>query len=102
MATSWSLNNVKVYNTLNGNSDVIYLVNYNVIASDDNGNVFTLSKEESIDTSNITNFVSFANLTESIVMGWVKTELGTDAVSDINQEAEDALSDFLNTSVKTL
>ena len=102
MATTWNLNNVKVYNTLDGNSDVVYLVNYNVMATDGNGNAYTLPKEATIDTSSITDFVPFADLTEAIVMGWVTTDLGTDAVAAIDQEAEDALSEFLNTSIKTL
>ena len=102
MATTWNLNNVKVYNTLDGNSDVIYLVNYNVTATDGNGNVYTLSKEATIDTSSITDFIPFENLTEAEVLGWVETDLGTDGVAAIDQEAEDALSEFLNTSIKTL
>jgi hypothetical protein len=102
MATTWNLKNVQVYNTLDGNSDVIYLVNYNVTATDGNGNVYTLSKEATIDTSSITDFIPFADLTEEIVLGWVTTDLGTDGVAAIDQEAEDALSDMLNTSTKTL
>ena len=102
MATTWNLKNVKVYNTLEGNSDVIYLVNYNVTATDDNGNVYALPKEATINTSSITDFIPFADLTEADVLGWVETDLGTDGVSAVDQEAEDALSDMLNTSVKTL
>ena len=102
MATTWNLKNVKVYNTLEGNSDVIYLVNYNVTATDDNGNVYVLPKEATIDTSSITDFIPFADLTEADVLGWVETDLGTDGVAAVDQEAEDALSNMLNTSVKTL
>lgn len=101
MATTWKISNVKVYNTLDGNSDVIYLVNYNVTATG-NGGAYALSKEATIDTSSITDFVPFADLTEEIVLGWVTTDLGTDGVAAIDQEAEDALSEFLNTSIKTL
>jgi hypothetical protein len=101
MATTWNLKNVQVYNTLDGNSDVIYLVNYNVTATG-NGGVYVLPKEATIDTSSITDFVPFEDLTETIVMGWVTTDLGTDGVAAIDQEAEDALSDMLNTSTKTL
>ena len=102
MATTWNLKNVKVYNTLEGNSDVIYLVNYNVTATDDNGSVYVLPKEATIDTSSITDFIPFADLTEADVLGWVETDLGADGVAAVDQEAEDALSDMLNTSVKTL
>lgn len=102
MATTWNLKNVRVYNTLDGNSDVIYLVNYNVTATDDNGGVYVLPKEATIDTSSITDFIPFADLTEADVLGWVETDLGTDGVAAVDQEAEDALSDMLNTSVKTL
>jgi len=101
MATTWNLKNVQVYNTLDGNNDVIYLVNYNVTATG-NGGVYILSKEATIDTSSITDFVPFEDLTEEIVLGWVETDLGTDGVAAIDQEAEDALSDMLNTSTKTL
>jgi hypothetical protein len=101
MATTWNLKNVQVYNTLDGNSDVIYLVNYNVIATG-NGGVYVLPKEATIDTSSITDFVPFEDLTKEIVLGWVETDLGTDGVAAIDQEAEDALSNMLNTSTKTL
>lgn len=101
MATTWNLKDVKVYNTLDGNSDVIYLVNYNVTATTDGG-VYVLPKEATIDTSSITDFVPFADLTEEIVLGWVTTDLGTDGVAAIDQEAEDKLSSFMNSSIKTL
>lgn len=100
--TTWNLNNVKVYNTLDGNSDVIYLVRYNVAATDGNGNVYALTKEATIDTSSITDFVPFADLTEADVLGWVETDLGAEGVAAIDQEAENALNDMLNTSIKTL
>ena len=101
MATTWKINNVMVYNTLDGNSDVVYLVRYNVVASNDNG-TYSLPKEATIDTSSITDFIPFADLTEAIVMGWVATDLGIDGVAAIDQEAEDELSFFMNTSIKTL
>ena len=100
--TTWNLNNVKVYNTLDGNSDVIYLVSYNVTATDGNGNVYVLPKEATIDTSSITDFIPFADLTEADVLGWVETDLGTEGVAAIDQEAEAALNNMLNTSIKTL
>ena len=99
--TTWNLNNVKVYNTLDGNSDVIYLVNYNVVATNDNGS-YALTKEATIDTSSITDFIPFADLTEADVLGWVETDLGAEGVAAIDQEAEAALNDMLNTSIKTL
>ena len=102
MATTWKINNVMVYNTLDGNSDVIYLVNYNVTATDDNGNVYVLPEEAMIDTSSITDFVPFEDLTEEVVLGWVTTNLGAGAVAAIDQAAENALSNMLNTSIKTL
>ena len=102
MATTWKIRNVMVYNTLDGNSDVIYLVNYNVTATDDNGNVYVLPEEAMIDTSSITDFVPFEDLTEEIVLGWVTTNLGAGAVAAIDQAAENALSNMLNTSIKTL
>lgn len=102
MTTTWKVKNVKVHNTLNGNDDVIYLVNYNVCVVDTNGNVYLLPKEAEIDTSNITNFVPFADLTETIVIGWVKDALGASGVTEIEQEAANGLNEMLNTSVKTL
>ena len=102
MATTWKIENVKVYNTLNGNDDVIYLVNYNVCASDGNGNVYLLPKQSNLDISSITNFVPFADLTETIVIGWVKDALGASGVTETEQEATNALNEMLNTSFKTL
>tara|TARA_R100001460_G_scaffold1544_3_gene5764 strand:+ start:3933 stop:4241 length:309 start_codon:yes stop_codon:yes gene_type:complete len=102
MATTWNLDKVKVYNTLEGNSDVIYLVNYVVVATDSNGGAYALPKEATVDTSSITDFVPFADLTKEVVLGWVTAGLGDNGVAAINQEAENALSEYLNTSIKTL
>lgn len=101
MEYNWNTLNVEVYNSLNGNTDVVYKVNYGILTSK-NGNGVTLFKEQELDISSITEFIPFEDLTDEIVIGWVKSDLGEAGVNDAQKEATELLNKALNTSTKTL
>ena len=87
---TWDVSTVDTYPTLDGNADVVYNVHWRLNAEDDanqdaNGNNWTASSygTQSVDTSDLSDFTAFADLTSSDVQGWVEAAMGEDAVTDL-------------------
>ena len=87
---TWDVSTVDTYPTLDGNADVVYNVHWRLTAEDDanqdaDGNNWTATVygTESVDTSDLSSFTAFADLTSSDVQGWVEAAMGADAVTDL-------------------
>ena len=85
---SWNVSTVDTYPTHNSQSDVVYNVHWRLTATDDanndaDGNPQTASVygSQAVDTSDLSSFKAFADLTASDVQGWVETALGADTVT---------------------
>ena len=85
---SWNVSTVDTYPTHNSQSDVVYNVHWRLTATDDanndaDGNPQTASVygSQAVDTSDLSSFTAFADLTASNVQGWVETALGADTVT---------------------
>ena len=101
MEYNWNTLEVEVFNSLDGNTDVVYNVKYEILISE-NGTGVALLKEQELEVSSITEFIPFEDLTNEIVIGWVKNVLGESGVENAQQEADELLNKVLNTSTKTL
>ena len=93
---AWDCKTVDVYPTHDDHSDVVYNVHWRLTATSDQTHEvdgedvpYTASVygTQIISTDDIQNFIAFADLTESIVEGWVESAMGEDAV----QAKKDAL-----------
>ena len=85
---TWDVSTVDTYPTLESNADVVYNVHWRLTAEDDanqdaDGNNWTASSygTQSVDTADISDFTSFADLTSSDVQGWVEAAMGEEAVT---------------------
>jgi len=85
---SWNVSTVDTYPTHNSQSDVVYNVHWRLTATDDanndaDGNNWTADVygSQAVDTSDLSSFTAFADLTASNVQGWVETALGADTVT---------------------
>lgn len=101
MEYNWNTLEVEVFNSLDGNTDVVYSVKYEVLISE-NGSGVSLLKEQELEVSSTIEFIPFESLTNEIVIGWVKNDLGESGVESVQQEATELLNKILNTSTKTL
>lgn len=79
----YNCRNVEAYIDLEGNSDVVYNVFWIITGRSDeldpDGNLSylaTLSGNQPLTTSDITNFIPFEDLTNEIVVGWTQTAMG--------------------------
>ena len=87
---TWDVSTVDTYPTLESNADVVYNVHWRLTAEDDanqdaDGNNWTATVygTQSVDTSDLSSFTAFADLSASDVQGWVETAMGSDAVTDL-------------------
>ena len=85
----WNVNTVDVYPSEGGESNVIYLVHWRLNATDTEvdaeGNPYVASVygTQSLDTSDLSNFTDFDNVTSSQVQGWVEAAMGEEAVQNL-------------------
>ena len=85
---TWDVSTVDTYPTLDSNADVVYNVHWRLTAEDDanqdaEGNNWTATVygSQAVDTSDLSSFTAFADLTASDVQGWVEAAMGADAVT---------------------
>ncbi len=87
---TWNVSTVDTYPTKDSKSDVVYNVHWRLTATDDtnkdsDGNNWTAEVygTQVVDTSDLSSFKAFADLTASDVQGWVEAALGADEVTEI-------------------
>ena len=85
---TWNVSTVDTYPTKDSKSDVVYNVHWRLTATDgtnkdSDGNNWTASSygTQSVDTSDLSSFKAFADLSASDVQGWVETAMGSDDVT---------------------
>ena len=86
----WDVSTVDTYPTKDSKSDVVHNVHWRLTATDDTnkdseGNNWTADAygSQAVDTSDLSSFKAFADLTASDVQGWVETALGADKVTEM-------------------
>ena len=87
---TWDVSTVDTYPTKDSKSDVVWNVHWRLKATDDtnkdsDGNNWAADVYGSqvVDTSDLSSFTAFADLTESDVQGWVEAALGADEVTEM-------------------
>ena len=87
---TWDVSTVDTYPTKDSKSDVVHNVHWRLTATDDtnkdsDGNNWTADVygSQAVDTSDLSSFTAFADLTASDVQGWVEAALGADKVTEM-------------------
>ena len=90
IAYTWDVSTVDTYPTKDSKSDVVHNVHWRLKATDDtnkdsDGNNWTADVYGSqvVDTSDLSSFTAFADLTAGDVQGWVEAALGADKVTEL-------------------
>ena len=88
----WNVGTVDTYPTKDSKSDVVHNVHWRLTATDDSNTVKDMDGNDipatadvygsqAVDTSDLSSFKAFADLTASDVQGWVEGALGADKVT---------------------
>ena len=105
---AWDVKTVDTYPTKDSKSDVVYNVHWRLTATDDTNNdaegnslTATVYGSQGLDTSDLSSFTAFADLTASDVQGWVETALTADTVNDMKDNLDSIIEKLVTpTSVQ--
>ena len=105
---AWDVKTVDTYPTKDSKSDVVYNVHWRLTATDDTNNdaegnslTATVYGSQSLDTSDLSSFTEFADLTASDVQGWVEAALTADTVNDMKDSLDSTIEELVTpTSVQ--
>lgn len=101
MNYTWNNKTVDTYPMLKGNSDVIFNIHFILTGEDENGNVGSTYGTQSLDTSDLTNFTAFADITEEDINGWVETALGKERLTALKASIDTQIAEQINPKVVT-
>ena len=104
----WDVKTVDTYPTKDSKSDVVYNVHWRLTATDDTNNdaegnslTATVYGSQALDTSDLSSFTEFADLTASDVQGWLEAALTADTVNDMKDSLDSTIEKLVTpTSVQ--
>ena len=101
----WDVSDCEVYPSKSGKSNVVHKVHYELKGVDDTNtdsdgkNYFAVSRGRVyLNTSDLSNFIPWAELTPAIVQGWVEDNMGSENVSQIKNDIESNINEKINPS----
>ena len=99
----WNVNTVDVHPHEEGHDDVIYNVHWSVSKVDGECSGYAYGTQ-TIDTSDLSDFTAFADVTADMVKGWVIDAMGEEEVANLEASLDQQIEDQKNpTSItKTL
>ena len=108
---TWNVSTVDV-KEIDGNADTVFNVHWRLNAEDDAntvkddfGNDVPISTSvygtQSLDTSDLSDFIAFADLTVSDVQGWVETAIGEDRITEMKANLDATIAELVTPTVQT-
>jgi hypothetical protein len=100
---TWNCKTVDVYPVNEGNNNVVYNVHYRVVGEDSETAVLGGSiGTQVLDVSDITDFTPFEDLTNDQITNWVKTALGAEKVTQIEDSIASQIGEKENPTSVTM
>ena len=92
---TWDVSQCDVYPQKSGKSNVVHAVNWKLTATDDAHQdkdgvdiSSTVISVQNIDTSDLSSFINWSDLTASDVQGWVETAMGSTEVARLKSSLD--------------
>jgi hypothetical protein len=101
MTYTWNNKTVDTYPDLDGNADVIFNVHWRLTGEDADGNVGLTYGTIALDTSDLSDFTAFADITEDMINGWVEAAMGEDEVQAKKDAIDGQITEKVNPTVVT-
>ena len=108
---TWNVSTVDV-KEIDGNADTVFNVHWRLTGTDDANTVedmqgndvaatATVYGTQSLDTSDLSDFTAFADLTASDVQGWVEAAMGEDSVTEMKARLDLTIAELVTPTVQT-
>ena len=108
---AWDVKTVDT-KTIDSNADTVFNVHWRLTATDDANTVkdsqdndvaaaSTVYGTQVLDTSDLSSFTAFADLTASDVQGWVETAMGADKITEMKAGLDANIAELVTPTVQT-
>ena len=108
---TWDVSTVDV-KEIDGNADTVFNVHWRLTVTDDANTVedlqgndvsaaVTVYGTQSLDTSDLSDFTAFADLTVSDVQGWVEAAMGEDEITNMKANLDATIAELVTPTVQT-
>ena len=98
---TWNVSTVDV-KEIDGKADTVSNVHWRLTGTDDtNDESATVYGTQTLDTSDLSDFTAFADLTVSDVQGWVEAAMGEEAVTNMKAGLDAQIEELVNPVVQT-
>ena len=105
---AWDVKMVDTYPTKDSKSDVVHNVHWRLTATDDTNNdadgnpqTATVYGSQGLDTSDLSSFTAFADLTASDVQGWVEAAMTADTVTEMKAGLDATIAELVTPTFET-
>jgi len=98
---TWNVSTVDV-KEIDGNADTVFNVHWRLTGTDDaNDESATVYGTQSLDTSDLSDFTAFADLTVSDVQGWVEDAMGEEEIQAKKDSIDATIAELVTPTVQT-
>ena len=101
MTYTWNNKTVDTYPTLEGETNVIFNVHWRLAGTDNNDNIGSVYGTQSLETSDLSNFTAFADITEEQINEWTEATLGEKKVAELKANIDTQIEQQINPTVVT-
>ena len=104
---TWNVSTVDT-KTIDSNADTVFNVHWRLTGTDDANNdadgnpqTATVYGTIGLDTSDLSSFTAFADLTVSDVQGWVEAAMGADKITEMKAGLDANIAELVTPTVQT-
>ena len=97
---TWDCKTVDV-KTIDGNEDTVFNVHWRLTGTDDANNASTVYGTQILDTSDLSSFTVFADLTNDQITGWVESAIGEDEVTELKTNVSNQIAELVTPTQET-
>lgn len=97
---TWDCKTVDV-KTIDGNQDIVFNVHWQLVGEDDKNNSSRVYGTQELDTSDLSSFTVFADLTNDQITGWVESAMGEDEVAEYKANIKNQMAELVTPTQET-
>jgi hypothetical protein len=92
----WKINQLECYPQHEGQSDVVFVVHWDRLASDGAGHDARIYGSQSVTLDPDAPFTPYADLTQADVEGWLEDAMGAERVAEMDVALDKQIEDLIN------
>ena len=97
---TWNCKTVDV-KTIDGNEDTVFNVHWRLTGKDDANNSSVVYGTQILDTSDLSGFTAFTDLTNDLITGWVESAMGEDKVTEYKSAISNQIAELVTPTQET-